>query len=528
MDIYRIKLLFNTILYLKPVQVYYRLCYFLRNIFIGKKVKKKTPSNFNSIVWENEFNYENSYLYKDNSFVFLNLSYSFFDKIDWNYNRFGKLWTYNLNYFDFLNQNKMPKNIGIDLINDYINNDKTLKDGKEPYPISLRGINWVKFLAMNQINNEVINRTLFNHYCILLNNIEYHLLGNHLLENAFSLLFGAFYFQDEKLYKKAKKILTAELSEQILEDGGHFELSPMYHQIILFRILDCIQLIKLNSWKNDDLFNLLEESSSKMLSWLNNVTFNNGDIPMVNDCAYDIATSTKELYRYATHLDIKIKKNKLSDSGYRIFKNNKYELFMDLGEVGASYQPGHVHSDTFNFVLYVNNLPFIVDTGTSTYEKNDRRQLERSTSSHNTITVGDYEQTEVWGGFRVAKRAKILSFTESKNEFSSSHDGYKKLGVIHTRNFITKKDSINIYDELNEQDAFEQLAHFHFHPSIKNIVIKNTNVFFENSNTKISFKGKSIFIEKEYYDYASGFNKLEKAIKLKVSFESNLETAISL
>ena len=201
---------------------------------------------------------------------------------------------------------------------------------------------------------------------------------------------------------------------------------------------------------------------------------------------------------------------------------------MDLGEVGSSYQPGHVHSDTFNFVLYVNNLPFIVDTGTATYEKNDRRQLERSTSSHNTITIGDYEQTEVWGGFRVAKRAKIVSFTESENEFSSSHDGYKKIGVIHNRKFITNIDSIHIYDELNKQDVYEQIAHFHFHPSIKNIVIKNTSVFFENSNNQISFKGKSISIEKECYNYASGFNKLEKAIKLKVVFESNLETTISI
>ena len=75
---------------------------------------------------------------------------------------------------------------------------------------------------------------------------------------------------------------------------------------------------------------------------------------------------------------------------------------------------------------------------------------------------------------------------------------------------------------------YEQIAHFHFHPSINNIVIKNTSVFFENSDIKISFKGKSISIEKEYYDYASGFNKLEKAIKLKVLFKSNLETTIIL
>ena len=526
MDINKIKILYHTVKYLKPIQVYYRLYYFLRNKLIRKKIKEQIHPNFNPIVWENVFKYENSYLDKDNIFMFLNLSHSFSDIIDWNYNRFGKLWTYNLNYFDFLNQENISKETGLQLIQDFIKNDASLKDGKEPYPISLRGINWVKFLSKNQINNSVINRTLNNHFRILFKNIEYHLLGNHLLENSFSLLFGAYYFQDEKLYSTSKKILKKQLNEQILEDGGHFELSPMYHQIILFRVLDCIQLMKLNSWKNDDLLELLKESSYKMLSWLDNVSFKNGDIPMVNDCAFQIAPSTKELLNYGKLLGINKKDRKLSDSGYRMFKNNKYELFMDVGEVGASYQPGHVHSDTFNFVLYVNNQPFIVDTGTSTYEKNERRQLERSTSSHNTITIGDYEQTQIWGGFRVAKRAKIVSLKESSNLFSSSHNGYKNIGVIHNRTFITNKNSINIFDELNKQEFYEQIAHFHFHPSIKNIIIKDSRVYFKNSNIEISFSGKSISIDEEYYKYAHGFNKTENAIKLKVVFESNLETTI--
>tara|TARA_Y100000385_G_C12820191_1_gene520034 strand:+ start:376 stop:732 length:357 start_codon:yes stop_codon:yes gene_type:complete len=118
MDTHKIKLLFNTILYLKPVQVYYRVYYLIRNIFIGKKVKKKTLTKFEPIFWKNEISYKNSYRDKDNSFAFLNLSHSFSDKIDWNYNQFGKLWTYNLNYFDYLNQNNISKETGIRLITD--------------------------------------------------------------------------------------------------------------------------------------------------------------------------------------------------------------------------------------------------------------------------------------------------------------------------------------------------------------------------------------------------------------------------
>ena len=116
---------------------------------------------------------------------------------------------------------------------------------------------------------------------------------------------------------------------------------------------------------------------------------------------------------------------------------------------------------------------------------------------------------------------------ESSNLFSSSHNGYKNIGVIHKRKFMTNKDSINIFDDLNKQEVYEQIAHFHFHPTIKNIIIKDSRVYFKNSNIAISFKGKIISIKKEHYKYASGFNKIEKAIKLKVLFESNLETIIN-
>ena len=527
MDFNKIKLIFHTVKYLRFKQIAYRLINNVRKRFLNKEYNQQLKSNVEPIQWSNTIEKFTSY-FGNLEFCFLNIRHKFEGKIDWNCDEYGKLWTYNLNYFDFLNQSAIKQSEALILMKDYLERTEELNDGLEPYTISLRCINWIKYLSKKNIQDEAINKSLYNQYIRLLDNLEYHILGNHLLENGFSLLFGAYYFKDDVLYIKAKNIIEEELEEQILKDGAHFELSPMYHQIILDRVLDCIQLIKLNSWKNDDLLSLFEESSSKMLSWLDKVTFINRDIPMVNDSAFQIAPSSEELLDYGKSLDINIKDIKLSDSGYRMFKNQNYELFMDLGGVGASYQPGHVHSDTFNFVLHTNNQPFIVDTGTSTYEKNERRQLERSTSSHNTITIGDYEQTEVWGGFRVAKRAKIVSFFESENEFFSSHDGYKKIGVIHNRRFITNINSIHICDKLDKQDIYEQIANFHFHPSIKNIVVKNTSVFFENFDIEISFKGKNISIIKEFYRFAHGFNKTENAVKLKVVFESNLETTIKL
>ena len=524
----KIQLVYHTILYLKPIQIYYRLYYFLRNRLIGKKVKKKNLANFNPIVWENGFNYENSYLDKNNSFVFLNLSHSFSDKIDWNNNRFGKLWAYNLNYFDFLNQENISKETGLILIQDFIENDDLLKEGKEPYPISLRGINWVKFLSNNEVKDELINNTLYFHYCILFKNLEYHLLGNHLLENAFSLLFGAYYFQDEKLYNKSKNLLISELNEQVLKDGAHFELSPMYHQIILSRLLDGIQLIKLNSeWKKDDLLSFLETKASLMISWLHNITYKNGNIPMLNDATFNIAPNSENIFSYAKHLGINSQNIPLSDSGYRKIKLNNYELLLDIGNVGPDYQPGHAHSDTFNFELIIDGNPIFVDTGISTYEKNAIRQYERATHSHNTVKIGSKEQTQVWGGFRVAKRARITHLIEKPNLIEASHDGYLSNSYKHTRSFLWGEKYLILKDKINRSTSNKAKAYFHLHFSVTKPLVDGNNVILESLGVSIEFEGASNICIEEY-QLSLGFNKTNKAFKLIIDFDKNLKTLIDL
>jgi len=462
--------------------------------------------------------------YKKNVFTFLNINHYFENKIDWNYSEYGKLWTYNLTYFDYLNQQDISKEDSLILINDFIDQSEEIKDGFMPFPISLRGLNWIKFLSKYNIEDQKINDSLYVQYYILMDNIEYHILGNHLLENGFSLLFGAYYFQDEKFYAKAKKILTEELEEQILLDGAHFELSPMYHQLMLFRVLDCINLVQNNNWKKQELLELLCSKAEKMLGWLNTITYKNGDIPLLNDSANKIAPTTKELNDYALNLTLNAKHLTLNDSGYRKIKNERYEMIMDIGNIGPDYIPGHAHSDTFNFELYIEGKPFIVDTGLSTYETNARRTLERSTASHNTVEIDGKNQSEVWGGFRVARRAKIISLKEDENFIEATHDGYKRIGVMHTRKFITYEDSIIIEDRIEGSGKHQGIAYLHFYPGILPRIKGNKIIILDTEITVYNADG----LEIEEYQYASEFNKLIDAYKVKILFSDHLKMEIKI
>ena len=557
----KFSLVYHTIKHLKPVQIRYQLWYRIRKKWhqlIGFKYPLSIEKEGTALNLVPDITKYTSY--EKGTFNFLNRQKDFKGNIAWNYNKYGKLWTYNLNYFDFLNQKQLEFETGLKLIDDFISKLKQDSIGLEPYPIALRSINWVKFLsqhsfltprslrnsaapaARNKQDNsprspresaafsarKKIDASLYAQYQILLDNLEYHLLANHLLENGFSLLFGAFYFNNKRLYSKAKEIIIDQLEEQILDDGGHFELSPMYHQIILDRLLDSINLVQ-NNYRFDSYERLLkqmQDKAQKMLNWLNQMTFSNGQIPLLNDAVPGIAPTTQQLNDYATRLNLMSENScnpwMLSESGYRRYNGSNYECILDVGPIGPSYQPGHAHADTFNFVLNVKNEPILVDTGISTYDTGKTRLTERGTSAHNTVTVQDKNSSEVWSSFRVARRAKVKIIKDEKNHIVAQHDGYKKLGTIHQREWNFEESQMEITDTLTGKFT-EGKAHFWLAPGLSPVIkaneVKVNNVLITfNNSTHINLISTKI---------PHGYNRFLDSYKVEIMFEHHLNTIIT-
>ena len=517
----RLKLMIITVIHLKWIQIFYQIYYKVRNrvfdpISFGNLQGYK-PTQDRLVLASFPFSPESTSIEwlteEDLKFSFLNLPHEFIGKVDWNYEGKGKLWNYNLNYFDFLFDPKIGSDSGRKLIRNYSDNYDGLKSGLEPYPISLKGINWVKFLSINNIQEDEIDQCLYKQFKILESNLEYHILANHLLENAFSLFFGAYYFENDSFYRKSKKLLLTQLSEQILSDGAHYERSPMYHQILLFRLLDTINLVQNNTWQSKELLEELRAVAQSMLSWLDMMTFRNGEIPYLKDATKGIAPTTKELLDYAKLLSVDWEKDiSFSDSGYRKFYNERMEFVVDVGGITPSFQPGHAHADELNFVLNLNGKPFIVDVGISTYEKNHRRQLERSTISHNCVSLDNTNSSEVWGGFRVAKRAKLRLLNDSISEIVAEHNGFAQKGLSVKRKFSVSQTSIYIEDILKGISSLieDTVSSLHFHPDIQ-LKISGNDIFADNIRIKLrGFRSFAL----ESYEYADGFNRLMKAKKL--------------
>ena len=442
-----ITLLLHTVIYLKLQQLFFQLFYRIFKHFFKELDNPKVVA----VVDFRETN-PKSTCYKNNIFSFLNLSDIF---TSWNETKHGMLWAYNLNYMDWLMQEDMSFEEGAKWIDKFIEELPGNKVGLDPYPIALRGINWIKFIALHgeEIPVDTKKRwddSLYSQYILLEKKLEYHLLGNHLLEDAYSLYIAAIYFSDNRFYKKASKLLLHELNEQILDDGAHYEQSPMYHSILLDRLLDCYNISSRNLRFDTqaDLNLFLKEKAVRMLGHLENIVYQDKTIPLFNDSANRIAPTPVQLFDYATRLGLQWKPIPLGACGYRKFVTPRMEAIMDVGNIMASYQPGHSHADTFHYELRVDGKPLVVDTGISTYDKTPRRQYERSTSAHNTVSVGGKNSSEVWGGFRIGKRAKVQIEEDTYTKVKASHDGFGKSN-IHTRSFELKSDVFVITDSIS-------------------------------------------------------------------------------
>jgi len=519
----KFELIYSTVKYLKQKQLFYQIKYRLsKKSFIKGQFTNCTIGDTNII------NFGKTGIPKDkyigyNTFTFLNLEKDFGPYIDWNFLGYGKLWNYNLEYFDYIHQENVDNDEKLRVILNFykfcIKNERVL----EPYPVSLRVINLIKFTCINNVDPKDFHQYIYQELQYLDNHYEFHILGNHLLENAFAMCMGGAFFSNDIWHHRAIGILYKELQEQILSDGAHFELSPMYHNIILFRLLELIDWYSKYNRHNQNFLFFCRDKASTMLSWLENVQFENGDLPLFKDSAKGISYENSFLISYAKFLNITSACLPLGESGYRSFKGNAFEIKMNFAQIGASYQPGHAHADALSFLLYSNNKPLFVEQGTSTYQIGERRNLERSTEAHNTVVVDNVSQSEVWGGFRVGRRAKTYILEAGINKLVGYHDGYKRKGTIHQRSFELNNNLVLIKDSLSNKKS--GVAYFHLAPGLflkkydKYKFVIDGHCFFEFD------QADDITVEK--YFYADSYNVYKESQRLKISFTSELKTCIN-
>jgi uncharacterized heparinase superfamily protein len=359
----------------------------------------------------------------------------------WNAPGASHLWRYHLHYFDYLRDLvAAPRDAAYatfrKLVRSWIDAHRTLGgDAWHPYTISLRVVNWCEaavFFAPELQAEETFARELYDSIAAQVRFLETHLetdvRGNHLLENARALIRAAAFFEGDEAQRwlnRALPLLQREVPEQVLEDGGHFERTPGYHLRVLQVLEDIAVYLPAP---------LILDAVARMRAFRDAIVPPNGRLPLFKDTVLpeEPVGAGKGPSRW------------LEASGYAVMRDDAQgdHLLADFGRVCPDYLPAHAHADLFSFELTIGGQPVIVDSGVFEYTAGQWRDWFRSTAAHNTVEIDGRDQSEMWGSFRVGRRARPFDVQWIEDPgftaITGTHDGYTPL--LHTRWIVHVKE----------------------------------------------------------------------------------------
>jgi len=388
--------------------------------------------------------------------------------------------------------------------------------------LTLRQISWIwclRFVARSL--NEEARRTITEAMLIQTRRIAGHLslyssANNHLISELTAMMMAGDCLDKSGWMETSARLLEQQIERQILPDGSGAEQSTSYladtleyyllSALVLRRrgdpipdkILDGLRhaVRFLHSilgappfpldWGDNDSGQVLCLGSaySKYKTLLNLTAFLTGDMQWITpDVEQDEKTfwlvGPEEFERLiaACPKTAVPAQHAFPDGGYYLLEDagRRISLAFDCGPLGMKPTAGHGHCDMLSFVLSINGKPFCIDPGTYTYFGSRWwRNYFRGASAHNTIRVDGREQADFSGEFLCLTHpnCECTEWVEGKR-VSGRHQGYRRLGVIHSRTLTLGEAAARIDDHL--ETAGRHLIELFFHFDSGCVVRENTD-----------------------------------------------------
>ncbi len=291
-----------------------------------------------------------------------------------------------------------------------------------PFVTATRIVNWIR--AASQLDakeqsqfNDHFGEALHTQLHFLKRRCEWHSRGNHFVRNIAALALGGVYFDSPEAslwYRVAIKQLKIITSEQILPDGVHRELSPMYHGAVL---MDLILIATALESRDDECPSFLLEAITKMTRVLHMLCRPDGTYAHFNDSGEGVVLPAKQIIYAAEKLigpksqSTAVSQRLLLSSGYFIWTDTELNIWFlaNICAVGAPDCPGHIHSDALSFELAIDNKLWFVNLGTHGYAGSPFESFCRSVRSHNTLDY-NVDQVERWDTFRVGRFPSVNNY----------------------------------------------------------------------------------------------------------------------
>jgi len=358
-----------------------------------------------------------------------------------------RLWGYHLHSLDALREDR-PLDVRLQLLDRWMAaNPFASCSGWESYPTSVRIVNaFEMLLGAGDAGTPSRAAGLALQSWWLEANLETDLGANHLFKNALALAWAGRCLRGrspQRWRSRGDSILAREIAAQILDDGFHVERSPGYHAVLVDDLIRFERLLRATGEDNGRFGRRVIEARRCTAVALASVVHGDGEIPLFNDSAFGQAPRTSWILDCAAEQDGGARPaadpRGAPSAGFHRLAGGKSVVLFDAGEIGCDDQPGHAHADTLSYELSYGKTRVVVDAGVFDYAPTAERAYARGTPSHNTLELDGLDQSEMWGVFRVGRRARPFLVRrddwEDRVAIEASHDGYRHLAgaPVHRR-----------------------------------------------------------------------------------------------
>ena len=163
---------------------------------------------------------------------------------------------------------------------------------------------------------------------------------------------------------------------------------------------------------------------------------------------------------------------------FRLQEDNSQEIYFhfDAAPLGYLSIAAHGHADSLSFILHVDGIPYLVDSGTYCYHTHPEwRKYFLSTVAHNTIAINHENQATFIGPTLWLDHFKstVIDYglSDTRDFIIAEHDGYVRYKINHRRKveFLKKLRQFIITDEIiNRGSKNAQIEMpFHIHPNVE-------------------------------------------------------------
>lgn len=292
-----------------------------------------------------------------------------------------------------------------------------------------------------------------------------------------------------ELDAKGRQVLAQEADRQILADGVGAEQSPTYGAFTAEFLVLCCFCARAAGRPLSPGIDARLALFSTFIAWLSDAE---GKVPGIcDDDEGRVLTLSRHEAAYAASVSAAIAgylgketagprppENDLRDallhapgtgmpapSGLRTFADGGYtvsrerrngrevHIIVDHAPLGYLAIAAHGHADALSVIATIDGNPLFVDPGTYLYHSGGPwRNWFRSTRAHNTLTLGNADQSTMSGAFNWSHKAsaRLDSVTDGEGwRIVASHDGYqKRFGCIHRRTVASDPSGFSIHDAL--------------------------------------------------------------------------------